>query len=404
MKPSLDQLRRQIPKARGHVELNAGTLSPTPRPVSRRVEAIRLLQAFAPSRMFFFDAGPLLDRARRSLASFLNVERNDLFLQPNVTIALNQAVRSVRLRKGDEILTTDHEYGAMRLLLDHIARRDGANVRTITLPYPSPLESDYVDAFRSAVSDRTRLVFFSHVTSPTGLVLPAKQIVRACKRPDRLVIVDGAHAVGAMQVNLDDLGADAYGANVHKWMMGACGVGFLHLSPRLKAMANPVVISWGDDYDPAHADEIAPDFGPQAGSTRLQYRLEYQGVRDLAPAMALPETIAFLRQVGVSRRRERELELADALINAMRSIGMPPHSPPTESLRSPMTVFACSDRLAAALRRDLWRRHRVICPVTSTPAGPMLRVSTAWFNTRREITRLVDAVDRIRRSIRSTKS
>jgi isopenicillin-N epimerase len=399
MKPSLDQLRLQIPKPRGHVELNAGTLSPTPKPVTRRVEQLRKLQASAPSRMFFFDTGPLLDRARRSLATFLRVKPADLFLQPNVTVALNQAVQSLRLQPGDEVLTTDHEYGAMRLLLDHIARRDGASVRTLTLPFPSPAQADYVDAFRSALSDRTKLVFFSHVTSPTGLTLPAKAIVRVCSSPQRVVVVDGAHAAGALKLDLTDLGADAYGANAHKWMMAACGVGFLHLSARLKAIARPSVISWGDDFDPSQADDDAPDFGPQAGSTRLQYRLEYQGVRDLSPAMALPETLAFLRSVGIDRRRERELELADELIDAMQAIGMPPHSPPVEALRSPMTVFSVSSALAVALRRDLWRRHRVICPVTDTPAGPMLRVSTAWFTTRREIAQLVSAVAHIRRAI-----
>lgn len=404
MRPSLDQLRRQIPKPLGHIELNAGTLSPTPKPVSRRVAELRRLQDRAPSRMFFFDAGPLLARGRGALASFLGARRDDLFLQPNVTVALNQAIQSVRFSRGDEILTTDHEYGAMRLLLEHVARRDGARIRTITLPFPSPIEANYVSAFRTALSDRTRLVFFSHVTSPTGLVLPAKQIIQACKGPDRWVIVDGAHAVGSLEIDVEDLAADAYGANVHKWMMGACGLGFLHVSARFKPVARPTVISWGDEFDPSQADTMAPDFGPQAGSTRLQYRLEYQGVRDLAPAMALPETIAFLRTVGVRRRRERELELADFLIDAMRSIGMPPHSPPTESLLSPMTVFACTERLAAALRRDLWRRHRVICPVTSTPAGPMLRVSTAWFNTRREIARLVDAVAQTRRVAAAAKS
>jgi isopenicillin-N epimerase len=325
------------------------------------------------------------------------VDPIDLFLLPNVTTALNLAVASIRLDAGDVILTTDHEYGAMRLLLEHLARRDGATIRTVRLPYRSENPDDHLEAITTQLDDRVRLVFFSHVTSPTGVVLPARTIVERCRRIDRWIVIDGAHACGAIEVDIGSIGADAYGSNGHKWMMNPCGAGFLHVSQKLKPRLEPLVRSWGDACEPARADEPMVDeiWKLDFGCTRLQYRLEYPGVVDRVPQMAYTPTLDFIDRVTLARMRDESLRLGDVTHSRLSEIGLIPASPLARVLRSPMTIFDLTDGQADAVRSRLRAEHRIICPTTRADGRWFLRVSTGWFNHERQIEQLAGALTKV---------
>ncbi len=384
-----------VPKRPDVTELNAGTLSPTPLPTQAAVARLREHQASSPSDFFFYQTPRLLNAAREALANFLNASSADVFLLPNVTTAMNIAMQSIRFRPGDEIVTTDHEYGAVSYLIDWIAARDGAIVKRITLPYRTERPAEIVEAFARAMTRRTKLVTFCHVTSPTALTLPAREICAIARAGGAISIIDGAHAPGMVPTDLQAIGADAYGANCHKWMMAPCGSGFLHVGPRIKPLLEPLLRGWGEcGFDRQCADE-AMNLAPgnlQFGSTRLHYRLEYHGVADRTPMLVLPDVVAYLNKLGPDNMARRVRNLSDQARSELARVGLQSASPTNPGLRGAMTIFDLTDEQAAKIQQHLWPTHKVLAPVTHCAGRQFLRVSTAWFNTPEEIARLAWAV------------
>lgn len=421
--PTIDELRDRwmFPVPAGEIHLNAGTLSPTPRPIFDAVNLLRLEQATTPSEFFFVRMNELLGTARTALARFLHCPASHLFLQPNVTTAINLAMQSIRLKPGDEILTTDHEYGAMSLLLDAVAKRDGSKVKRVKIPMPVKSPEKIIEAVRRSITKRTRVLFFCHVTSATGLVFPVRELCALAREHGILSVVDGAHAPGMVPVDLKKIDADAYGANCHKWMMAPCGAGFLAVSDRLKAKLSPIVVSWGDErFNARKAD--AKKF---PGTTMQHFRMEYHGVYDRTPQMVLPEVIAMLKQLdqadregeapaepvsssrkvaigsaGASPSRSvavRVQKLRECARDVFESIGLRCMNGHDARLWGAMTVFALNNRQADVITKKVWRAKRALVPVTQHAGKRYLRVSTAWFNTKKE---LADAASRIGELIR----
>jgi isopenicillin-N epimerase len=389
----IESLLALMPGQAGPFDLNAGTLSPTPVPTSDAVAALRHIQANNPSHFFFHMTGPALSRARSALAAWLGVASADLFLFPNVTHALNLVMQSIDLSPGDEILTTNHEYGAMEILLKRTSARCGAALVVADVPLTEATPRIIVDALKAKLTRRTRITFFSHVASATGLRFPVEDIAAEVREaaPDCLIVVDGAHAPGMIPLNIADLNVDAYAANIHKWMMGPCSAGFLHVGPRVKHRLRPLLHSWGDnveehlrDADAAYQNELFTNAStPEYGATRLQHRLEYVGVYDRTPQMVLPSVIDFLNRVGPTRIESRWRELSAYTKDALARIGLRCASPTDCQLTSAMPVFALPDD--PQLTQRLWERHGILIPQTNLGRRRLLRVSTAWFNTHQQI-------------------
>ncbi len=384
--------RGDIMLAGDHVNLNAGTLSPTPRVVFQRAEELRQRQASAPSAFFFDESKPLIAQSRAALAKFIGGAVGDVFLLPNVTNAMNVVAHSLPLGPGDEIVLTDAEYGATRLMWESIAMSRGASIRTITLPIPATNVSEIVRLFKAEISSRTRIVFFSHITSATGLRLPAREIVHATRARNIFVVIDGAHAPGAIDVDVESIGADAYGANAHKWMMGPTGVGFLHASARMKRLLVPRMVGWGEDgFKIASMNKPLPR--ALHHGTRLQFRLEYLGVADRVPQMVLPEVVDFIDRLGVSNIRTRQAELVDYTIQALAECGLNSASSSDDELSSPMLIFPIK---TPRVQETLWKKHRIQCPVTHAAGRSFVRVSCAWWNTKDDIDVLASALKQMR--------
>ncbi len=373
---------------RGVLQLNAGTLSPTPKPVFDAVVRLRRLQAEGPTDFLSRRTPVLIQRSRSALAAFLRVDPADLLLIPNVTLAINVVAASVPLRRGDEILTTDHEYGAMVKCWRRRARSAGARIRRVRLPYDTEDPKAIVDAFRRAIGRRTRVLFFSHVTSTTGLVLPAAAVCAMARRRGVLTVVDGAHAPGMVPVDLQRIGADFYGANGHKWLMAPAGCGFLHVRRERKPLLRPIITSWGWGYPPGRREEDS-----LSGGTFWQRDFEFHGVADRTPQMVLPEVFEFRRGLGGEAAIGRRVRaLSDHARARLSRLGLAPATPENPSLRGAMNAFEVPARLRKTLRDRLWKRHRIEIPVTSAAGKHFLRVSAAWFNTRKEIDRLAEAI------------
>jgi isopenicillin-N epimerase len=371
------------------INLNTGSFGPLSRPVFERVTELRQQLAAEPMDFLIRKAPPLLWTARERLAQFLGGVPQRLLFTVNVTAAVNLVAAALRPAAPGEILLTDHEYGAMHWCWERTAQRLGLTLRIFPLPAAPTSAEEIVAAARSAFSERTRILFFSHVLSPTGLVLPARELCAEARRRGVISVVDGAHAPAMLALNLWEIDADYYGGNCHKWLLAPTGSGFLYLG-RCTELLQPLQVSWG-----WHPDHRRLDERDEFGSTpRLRF-VEFEGTRDLCPWLAVPAAIDFQEAIGLERIRGRIEELVchvqKRLDGRLKRV-----TPAVAGLHGAMTAYrlpAGTD--AARLRTRLWEEHRIEAPIIERPDGLLIRVSTHFYNTEEEIDVLTRALERL---------
>ncbi|MBI3822347.1 MAG: aminotransferase class V-fold PLP-dependent enzyme [Planctomycetes bacterium] len=372
------------------VNLNTGSFGPLPRVVFERVTQLRRRLAEEPMDFLLREMPGHLWHARERLADLLHADPHRLIFTANVTTSINMIAASLMPASPGEILLTDHEYGAMHWCWERAAQRLGLTVRTFPLPILAREPGEIVEAACKAMTARTRLFFFSHVLSPTGLVLPAKELCAEARRRGILSVVDGAHAPAMVPLDLEDIAADFYGANCHKWLLAPTGAGFLYLGKGSEDRLQPLQVSWGWRPDRAHLDQR-----DEAGSTPRIRCYEFEGTRDICPWLAAPAAIDFQRGLGFEIIRDHNERLVKLVQQRFACIAVLTLATPTHPL---MHGFLTAYRLPANVdapqwRKTLWERHRIEVPIVDRPEGLLVRVSTHFYNTEDEIERLAVALE-----------
>jgi isopenicillin-N epimerase len=373
--------------------LNTGSFGPLPRPVFDRATELRQRLAAGPTDFFLRQAPPLLWEARERTASFLGCAPERFIFTANVSAAINLIASSLMLAAPGEILMTDHEYGAMIWCWERAGQRQGLSVHSFPLPSMASDPGAIVEAAVRAFTPRTRLLFFSHVLSPTGLVLPAREICAEARRRGILTVVDGAHAPAMIPLCINDVGADFYTGNLHKWLLAPTGAGFLAIGPGNEDRLQPLHVSWGYHADRYPIGEVSQSSGPDArdnyGSTPRIRFLEFEGTRDICPWLAVPAAIDFQGALGWHNVRARIASLAEY---TRRAIHLPLATPPEPGLSGAMTAFELpAGTSTPLLRKELWSR-RIEVPVVERPDKLLLRVSHHFFTTEEEIDRLAETL------------
>jgi isopenicillin-N epimerase len=376
--------------------LNTGSFGPLPRRVFDCVTDLRLRLAAGPTDFFVRQAPPLLWEARERTSSFLGTDPHRFVFTSNVSAAINLIASGLRLSAPGEILMTDHEYGAMVWCWQRVGQRQGLSVKTFPLPTMATEPSEIVDAAIRAITPNTRLLFFSHILSPTGLVLPAKALCAEARKRGVITVVDGAHAPAMIPLNLKDVGADFYTANLHKWLLAPTGSGFLVIGPGNEDRLQPLHVSWGYYPDKYPLGEIMKSLGPDQrdnyGSTPRVRFLEFEGTRDICPWLAVPSAIDFQAGLDWDKVRSRIAELAAYTRQVIGKIGLKLATPNVPELHGAMTAFVLPPGVdAAKLRKQLWDQ-RIEIPVVERPDRLLLRVSHHFYTAEAEIDRLAEVV------------
>jgi isopenicillin-N epimerase len=372
--PTAGELRREFLLDPDVAFLNHGSFGACPRPVFERYHAWQRELEREPVDFLARRLPDLLDGARAALADYLGCPAQDLAFVENATTGVNLAARSLDLRSGDDVLATDLEYGACDLAWDWICGRTGARYVRAPIPLPPHDPSELVDALFAAATGRTRVVFVSHVTSSTALVLPVDEIVARAHALGAVVIVDGAHAPAQVPLDLTALGADFYSGNCHKWLCAPKGAGFLHVQPEHQERVDAAIVSWG-----------------YTEGTSFSQRIETQGTRDPAAWLAVPEAISFQAERGWGGVRDRCRSLTrEARGDLCELLGTEPLAP--ASMLAQMAA-ARLPRPAPGLSDDLFTRHRIEIPVGGAD-NDLLRLSVAAYTTREEVDRLLAALVR----------
>jgi isopenicillin-N epimerase len=370
--PTAVELRRKFLLDPEVAFLNHGSFGACPRPVFERYQAWQRELEREPIDFFGRRAPDLLTAARGALADYLGCAATDFAFVQNAAAGVNLAARALDLGPGDEVLATDLEYGACDLAWDWVCRRTGARYVRATIPLPLDDPRTLVETLFAAASERTRVLYVSHVTSETGLVLPLEEILTRARELGLVTIVDGAHAPAQVPVDLARLGADFYSGNCHKWLCAPKGAGFLHVRPEHQERVDGAVVSWG--YRP--------------GSTFVD-RIERQGTRDPAAWLAVPDAIRFQAERRWDEVRDRCRRLArEAHRKLCGLLETEPLAP--EAMVAQMATVRLP-RPAPELADRLFTRHRIEVPVTG-PESDLLRVSVAAYTTRDELDRLLAAL------------
>lgn len=363
------------------VFLNHGSFGACPRPVFERYQAWQLELERQPVEFLGRRLHDLMADSRAALASYLGADRDEVVYMPNVTTALNVVARSLPLGDGDEILTTDHEYGALERTWTFVSEQRGARWVVRHLPCPVGDPDEVVDAVWAGVSPRTRVLFLSHITSPTAIVLPIEPLIERARAAGIWTVIDGAHAPGQVPIDLHALGVDFYGGNCHKWLSSPKGAGFLYVRSELQALIEPLVVSWGwRPHDP--------------GPSPFVDALERQGTREPAACLAVVDAIDYQAQRAWPSVRQECHELVRLAREQVAELtGEPPLVRDDPRWFSQMAVLPLPPGCdAPELKRRLWDEYRVEIPFTRWGERPCLRISVQGYNTRADVDHLVAAV------------
>ena len=365
--------------------LNHGSYGACPREVLHAQQQWQQAMERNPVEFLGRRSAGLLAAARARWAAELNAPADDIAFVANATTGVNVVARSLELQPGDEVLATDHEYGACVEAWKLICRERGATFRTVTIPLPFERER-FVERLLAAAGPRTRVVYASHITSTTALVLPVAELCAAARGRGLVSVIDGAHAPGHVALDLAAIGADFYTGNGHKWLCGPKGAAFLYVGPEHQRRIAAPVISWG------YAAEVSGHTGFDAytGRTALERRLLWQGTRDVAAWLALPVAIDFqARHDWPAVRARCHALLADTLHVWTRRFGLPPAS--TDDDYGQMAVLPVPHADAERLRRRLWEESRIEVPVTQHAGRTFVRLSLQGYNTAADVERLLAA-------------
>lgn len=370
--------------------LNHGSFGACPKPVFETYQTWQRELERRPVEFLGRRITDLLAESRQHLAEFLNVERDEIVYFTNPTTAINMVARNLKLHPGDEILTTDHEYGAMDRAWCFNCRRSGARYVSQPMPLPVTSNESFVERFWSGVNSHTRAIFISHITSATALTFPLAEIARRARQAGILCIVDGAHAPGQIPLDLRELGVDIYAGACHKWLCAPKGAAFLYARSEVQDWLDPLVVSWGYEAEKSY----------QTISPFVDYH-EWQGTRDMSAFLSVPAAIQFQQEhewVAVRRDCQRLASQTRQRIDELT--GLEPACPdPCSPLGSSYPWFTQmfvarlpQETDLETLKRRLYDEYFIEVPMILWNDQKFIRVSIQGYNTQADVDALIKAL------------
>jgi isopenicillin-N epimerase len=364
--------------------LNHGSFGAIPRAVFDAQTRWRERIEADPIEMIGRRRGDMLEEAKVPIGHQFGMRSADFGFVTNATEGVNAVLRSLKFSPGDELLTTNHVYFAVKQAMTLVARQAGATCREIEVPVPIQSSDQIRDTVLNALSPKTKLLVIDHVTSPTALVFPIREIVAGCREKGVLVLADGAHAPGMLPLDVQQINADFYTANLHKWICAPKGTAFLWVAPQHQSSIHPTVIS--HDLDRGFVQEFS-----------------WQGTRDLSAWLTAPAAIEFLQSFGFEKVMSHNHQLATWAQQLLtQAWNVNPISPPDGHLLGSMATIplpAPMDNLQGdgviALQQRLYHEFEIENPVLCWGGQSFLRVSCQIYNETWEYEKLATALKMI---------
>ena len=359
--------------------LNHGSFGAIPIPVQRTQQRLRDEMEANPVRFFTQGLHDRVAHTRRHLAAFLGADPEGSALVGNTTAGVALVLQSLRLGSGDEVLLTDHSYGAVGFSVRRQCRRSGATARTVAIPLGAP-HAEIVERIRTALRPgRTKLVVVDQLTSATATIFPVRAIAAAARAHDIPVLVDAAHVPGMLPVDVNAIGADFWVGNLHKWAFAPRGTALLSVAPAWRRRMDPLVVSWEHDRG-------------------FPWHVEAQGTLDYTAWLSAPSGLFVLRTLGVDTVREHNAALVaygqrvvgDALGVAPEELPEPGDATAAMRLVPLPAGIATTQPEATALRDRITDKLATVTAVNAWGGRGWLRLSAQVYNRAEEYDRLAD--------------
>ncbi|MFO0357348.1 MAG: aminotransferase class V-fold PLP-dependent enzyme [Sphingobacteriaceae bacterium] len=377
---SLSHLRSQFLIDPNITFLNFGSFGACPKPIFEDYQKWQLELEREPVQFITVNGLKYLKESRDSLANYLQCNGDDLVYVTNPSYAVNIIAKSFPLKEGDEVLSTDLEYGACDKIWEYYCEKQGAKYVKQHITLPLTTKEKFIDEFFSGLTNKTKLIFISHITSSTGLIFPVKEICEIAKQKGLVTFVDGAHAPGHVRLDLSEFKTDIYTGACHKWMMTPKGCSFLYVKKEYQNLFDPLVISWG----------FKSAFPSQ--SQFMDYH-QMQGTRDFSAFLTVPKAIQFMNENHWStvsfQCKQMVLSNAQRFCELLQS---QPLSPLTTEFIGQLFSIPIQCHEPEKLQRHLFEHYKIEIPVMRHRDKVYLRYSINACNTQNDLDVLYDAL------------
>jgi len=375
------ELRKQFLIPSDEIYLNNGTVGSSPAPVLRAVfdgyNTTEKMNQEDPEDYPIWGYASW-NEFRDPLAEFVGCTHDEIALVRNATEANSYIANGVDMQPGDEVLMTDQEHPGGEHPWNLRAKRYGVVVKKITLPKPAASADQVLNLFSEAITPRTRVIFFSHITTATGVVLPAKQLCALARSKGILSAVDGAHVTGMMRLNLHDLGCDMYSSSPHKWLQAPKGSGFLYVRDEVIDRVWNTIATEGWDEPKLRAE-----------------RFQRIGSSNVPSLWGLRASIKLANDIGLDRIEQRHRQLCDYILGEMIKRGAESWTSPDASLRCAIATVNVPGLKRMDLENWMWKEHKIRIR-GGEPSK--LRLSTPYYLSKNDINRFLSKFDEYRKT------
>jgi isopenicillin-N epimerase len=366
--------------------LNHGSFGACPKPIHENYQFWQKELEWEPVQFIQNKAPQYLQIAKDAVAKYVGCSADDFFFTSNPTIAINTIMRSMDLQPGDEILTTNHEYGAMDRTWNFYCEKSGAKYIRQNISIPIQSKEKLLEEFWTGYTSKTKIVFLNQISSATALIFPVKEIIQKARTLGLITIIDGAHVPGHVDLDLTDLDPDFYTGTLHKWMLAPKGCSFLYVKRERQNEIDPLIVGWGYQSE------------NPSNSRFLDYH-QHQGTRDISAFLTAPAAIQFLND---HRWKEKSANVKQLILENYERfctlLGTQPICPISSEFLGQMCSIPINTTNPVGLKETLYSEYKIEIPIMKIDHGTFIRISLNVYNNSRDLDTLFDALSSIKKN------
>ena len=358
--------------------LNHGSYGACSKPVFKEYQDWQKKLEDQPVQFMTNQVYSAMEKSRESMSQFVGCDEEELVFFQNPTTAVTNVIYNLDLKSGDEVLMSNHEYGALVRAWKMWGKKTGVNIIQQDISVPVTTEENFIEDFWKGVTPQTKVVFLSHITSSTALIFPIEKIIKLAKEQNILTIIDGAHVPAHIPLNIHELGCDFYTGACHKWLCAPKGSSFLFVKKDHQDWVKPVVVSWGKDGDDPTPSEFIQNF-------------QWQGTRDMSAFLTIPTAINFyIKEIRPYQESCKKI-IQDTCSEFPSVLNTEPISAGIEWLAQ-LVAHPLPKNIPSNLKKRLWEEYQIEIPVFEWNGQEFVRVSIQVYNTQKDVDLLMSAL------------
>ncbi|MBT7518949.1 MAG: aminotransferase class V-fold PLP-dependent enzyme [Candidatus Marinimicrobia bacterium] len=358
--------------------LNHGSYGACSKPVFKEYQDWQQKLENQPVQFMTNQVYSAMEKSRESMSQFVECDEEELVFFQNPTTAVTNVIYNLDLKPGDEVLMSNHEYGALVRAWKMWGEKTGVNIIQQDISMPLTTKKNFIENFWTGVTDQTKVIFLSHITSSTALIFPIEKIIKLAKEQNILTIIDGAHVPAHIPLNIHELGCDFYTGACHKWLCAPKGSSFLFVKKEHQDWVKPVVVSWGKDGDDPSPSEFIQNF-------------QWQGTRDMSAFLTIPTAINFyIKEIRPYQESCKKI-IQDTYSEFPSVLNTEPISAGREWLAQ-LVAHPLPKNIPSNLKKRLWEEYQIEIPVFEWSGQEFVRVSIQVYNTQKDVDLLMSAL------------